>query len=1336
MRLIHDWSLFICRRHKIPLQLVLIIPFVLLIVVAVSVTGYLSFSSGKQAVTDIAGQVMERTNDQVKSRLNAYLSTPHLINSLNLNAVKLGQLNIQDFDQVKHQFWEQIKLFESVTVILYGDEQGNSIGYVRELGQYFLIIQKGAEGKKNTAYKVDSQGNPREIFLVRSLDSRQRPWYQVGKVAKKSVWTPIFQWVSYPAAGIATSTPVYDREGKLQAMLAVHLKLQNISTFLKDLKPSANGQIFIIERSGDLVASSTLETPYSQSNKKFMRIAATNSKNPLTQQIAKEIKQRFENLGEIQNPQQLIFSQSGEQKFVEIQPYQDKYGLDWLVVTVVPENDFMGKINTSRHRTIILCVGLILGAIALATIMSAWISRPLRRLSIMSRAIAKTNIKQHIPENSPIDELSQLAKSFNQMSDQLHQAFTKLADVLEESQVKFTTLFGTSPDPMAIATLDKGRYLEVNQSFLEVSGYSREEVIGKSSIELNLWINLQERDRYIQAIQSDGFIHNWEFNFRMKSGEIRTLLSSAEVIELNEQRCAIIIAKDITDRKQIEASLRQSEQTTHALIAAIPDLLLRLDRHGNYMNIFIGNKFQPIHPQRSRDGKNIFDILPHDRAKERMFYVEKSLQTGKLQTYEQELLVEGKIQYEETRITPLDDNEVLVMVRDITARRQAEEALRRSKAQLEHLATASPVVIYSLLIRTDGFMSFEYVNKAIVDIHEVKIEEILQDATLVFNQFHPEDISRYMQAVKNSAITLKTFSHEWRIITPSNKLKWLQATSQPERRENGDICWHGTCLDITQRKQAELELAQAKQTAEAANRAKSEFLANMSHELRTPLNAILGFTQLMQRDQTINTKQQENLDIIIASGEHLLSLINDVLEMSKIEAGKITFNKTNFHLLTLLDSLQAMLQLKASEKRIKLCFDLSPDLPQFIRTDKGKLRQIILNLLSNAIKFTHQGTVTLKVENQEKNTLKFAVIDTGIGIAPEELTHLFSPFVQTSSGRKSHQGTGLGLVISRKFIQLMGGTIQVESTLCKGSKFEFTIRFRSVLIDAISSPLSTRKIIGLIPDQPNYRIMIADDIENNRQLLVKLLQPLGFEIREAKNGKEAITLWQEWQPHLIWMDMRMPEIDGYEATKIIRQLSQKQNIPIIIIALTASVFEQERAEIKAVGCDDMVHKPLQPQIIFDKLAEFLQVRYLYSDDDIKLKKQLPPSLLKISSQIKILIAEDNIVNQKVAVRILQTLGYSADVVSNGKEAISALNQQSYTLVFMDMQMPEMDGLEATRQICKYWQPHERPIIIAMTASEEEGDKQSCLQAGMNDYLSKPIRIEKVRLMLEKYLVKI
>lgn len=395
----------------------------------------------------------------------------------------------------------------------------------------------------------------------------------------------------------------------------------------------------------------------------------------------------------------------------------------------------------------------------------------------------------------------------------------------------------------------------------------------------------------------------------------------------------------------------------------------------------------------------------------------------------------------------------------------------------------------------------------------------------------------------------------------------------------------------------EAEKAQAK--AESADRAKSQFLANMSHELRTPLNAILGFTQLMLRSPSDAAgvsnlppqTQQRYLDTINRSGEHLLALINNVLEMSKIEAGRSAFQATDFDLFALLDTLQQMLRLKAESKGLQLKFERSSDVPQFVRTDETKLRQVLINLLGNAIKFTQAGSVALRVERGEECTLHFTVTDTGPGIAPSERDRLFDPFFQTATGVHSQEGTGLGLSISRKFVQLMGGEIAVESTVGQGSIFRFEIQVELIAHRAIASPQQARSIVGLAAGQIAYRILVVDDKLENRQLLVELLIPIGFEVQTANNGQEAIGLWQSWQPHLIWMDIRMPVMDGYVATQQIKASSLPSPI---IIALTGSAFEEELQVALEAGFDDFVRKPFRTETIFAKMAEYLDVCYVYA----------------------------------------------------------------------------------------------------------------------------------------------
>lgn len=414
-------------------------------------------------------------------------------------------------------------------------------------------------------------------------------------------------------------------------------------------------------------------------------------------------------------------------------------------------------------------------------------------------------------------------------------------------------------------------------------------------------------------------------------------------------------------------------------------------------------------------------------------------------------------------------------------------------------------------------------------------------------------------------------------------------------------------LEKTQKQSIALQNALI--AADAASHAKSEFLANMSHELRTPLNAILGFTQLMSRDSNLSIEHQEHLKIINRAGEHLLTIINDILEMSKIEAGKTTLNNHSFNLQEFLELLYNFIKLRAESKDLELIFDYDSDLPAYIYADEGKLRQILLNLLGNAIKFTDKGRVNLQIKqscimknagnNAVHKKLIFEISDTGFGISSEEIQLLFQSFKQTEIGRKSQQGTGLGLAISRKYVELMGGNIYVNSDLGVGSTFTFDVTIQESEASNVKIPLTRRKVMTLAANQPEYKILVAEDVFDSRLLLVNLLKEIGFSVCEAENGEEAINFWRNWQPDLIIMDIQMPITDGLTATKIIKNTSQGKKTKIV--ALTASTFEENRQNILAAGCDDFLSKPLQVKVLLEKISEHLGLNYVYENENEKIE---------------------------------------------------------------------------------------------------------------------------------------
>ena len=508
-------------------------------------------------------------------------------------------------------------------------------------------------------------------------------------------------------------------------------------------------------------------------------------------------------------------------------------------------------------------------------------------------------------------------------------------------------------------------------------------------------------------------------------------------------------------------------------------------------------------------------------------------------------------------------------------------------------------------------------------------------------------------------------------------------------------------------------LRESEQRALAASRAKSAFLANMSHELRTPLNGVLGFAQLLARRKNRDAEDREGLEIIMKSGEHLLGLINDVLSLSKIEAGRVTIEQEAFDIATLMHDVENVLRVRAEEKNLRLVCELDRKaaaggdsvLPRAVVGDQGKLRQILINLAGNAVKFTTSGSVTLRVAWSEGRA-RFDVEDTGPGIAASELPRLFEPFTQTDSGQRTKEGTGLGLALSRDLARLMDGDITVMSEPGRGSSFTVEIALPEAALQTIAEVKDRRRVVSLAAGQAPMRVLVVDDTALNRTVLTRLLEAVGFEVRAAAGGEEAVALWESWEPHFIWMDKRMPGVDGLEATRRIRARERDRHVPII--ALSASALEHERSDILAAGCDDFVAKPFRESMIFTKMREHLGIEYAYE-----------------SATRNVLVVDDDWICRQVAQELLRGHGVSVTTASSGREAVDLATKSRFDLVFMDVQMPEMDGIETTRRI-KSSPGLARLPVIAMTA-EDAG------APGMDDHILKPVEPEALAGVLSRWL---
>lgn len=785
-------------------------------------------------------------------------------------------------------------------------------------------------------------------------------------------------------------------------------------------------------------------------------------------------------------------------------------------------------------------------------------------------------------------------------------------------------------------------YLGCNREMAQANQFHNiEDIVGRTEIKLTKPYFVKEH-QYLerQVMETDrAELHKIELIEYPNGSKHWIEMNRIPLHDINGKVVGILgTALDITERKQAIELLKEYNQTLereveermHALteqraflrlvIDNIPQYILWKDSHSIFLggNQKIAQFFQLAHPN-ELIGKSDFDFFSFEQAQAFQEQDIRIMSNNQIEHDSVEFVREkGSILALEMNKIPLHDSHghvvgILMTAEDITTRRQAEIQLQATYNELNQFKTILDVTLDGVFMIDAKNLKLFYINQGAINQTGYTQEEFLQ---MSITEIIPQEVTNYYDFMMiplvdhgQPAITFQTMHRrkDASLIPVEIFLQYIKLSQE-------QTYFIALVRDITERKLAEAKLQQAKEAAESANRAKSAFLANMSHELRTPLNAILGYTQIFKSDKSLNIKQQEGIDVIHRSGEYLLTLINDVLDLSKIEAGRFELCPSDFHLEEFLKSVIDIFKIRAEQKKVVFAYEPTSFLPKGIQADEKRLRQILINLLSNAIKFTHQGGVTLKVSSMETSSqrarVRFQVEDTGIGIAHEDLNKIFLPFQQVGDSNYHIHGTGLGLSITKKLVDLMGGELHVESLLGQGSVFwtelEFPIVSSLSQLNASLHPTVT----GF--QGPRRKILVIDDKQENLNVVFNLLMPLGFEVTMAYNGQEGLEQALLLLPDLIVLDLMMPVMDGFECARRLKQEPRLKNI--IVIASSASVFDYHKQESFTAGCDDFIPKPITKFLLLEKLQRYLALEWIYEFPPIiPIEQDLSSSLVKLST---------------------------------------------------------------------------------------------------------------------------
>jgi PAS domain S-box-containing protein len=1011
---------------NIPLRWVLVLPFVVQTVGAVALVGYLSYRSGQQATENLAYQLLGQTSERVRDRLDSYLQLSQQIVAANHLAVEQKTLNLSDREQLQQRLWQQMMLNPSISSSIFWSEEGFSLGYARIISveehkylqqitdQNFpkgtLLLQDINPSNGRQIYRVDSQGKPEKLVYQFQDDFRFIPWYLEAISVGKRSWTSVFVGRLIPTLHIMAVAPVYDATGNFLGLFSSNYWLSEISSFLNRLRFSATGQVFIVERSGDLVATSVLleASGMKQVNGKPTRLSALNSQDKRTREVAQKLIYRFTSFRSFQHTQQLSLIVSGQRQFVQVMPYQENAGLDWLVVTIIPESDFMAEIKANKQRTIVVCLLTLMGTSLLSILTARLITQPILKLNAASVALAEGRWQETLSEELPITELKSLTHCFNRTAAQLQQSFDRIKIALAESKEKFTIIFRSSPDPIAIVTYEEGaRFLEVNERMSEFYGYSREELLGSTATELGLWVNWQELQEFKQLLASGG-VYNFEMTTRTKSGATRVILVSGERCYLEGQEATIVVIKDISDRQQAEALLREKEHFLSTIYHGVGNPIFVVDVVGaDFRFAGLNSAHERLTGLCSSQlkGKTPEETLPPTVAAHVRQHYQDCVDAGGTITYEEKLYLKDQDTWWITSLTPLKDEDgriyrIVGSSINITAQKHAQQILELQAIIISNIAEG-----LCLIRESDSVIV--YTNPKFQQIFGYEAEELIgQPAWMInYEDQHSKTTAAY-EALTAHVKQHREIIYEVQNIKKDGTLFWCQATTSVfEHPEYGTV-FVSVQQDITEKKQTQEKIT-------ASLKEKEVLLQEIHHRVKNNLGIVSSLLQMQCR----RTTDQEATTILRDSQNRIssIALVHEKLYRSE-DLANIDFAQ---YIPDLTTHLFESYNVNSSDIQLNIAVDdVSLDIETAIPCGL-----IINELISNALKyaFPHEfvGEINIKLCSHNNNFLSLIVRDNGVGF-PEEFD--------------AKKAKTLGMTLVQGLVKQLKGSVEINSEM--GTEFK------------------------------------------------------------------------------------------------------------------------------------------------------------------------------------------------------------------------------------------------------------------------------------------------------------